>query len=143
MRPVVRDFFKVFGNLFRKSRTVVYPKEKIIIPENSRGIPRLKLNLDSLELICNGCGDCEVICPEKCIRVIRGIDDKGRHSLNEFYMDLRKCIFCGNCVEVCDFKAIEMTYRHQLADKDKRFFRMEKMDLIKQMDYSIRDFWTK
>ena len=41
MRPVIRDFFTGFGNIFRKPRTVVFPKEKIIIPENSRGIPRL------------------------------------------------------------------------------------------------------
>ncbi len=37
MRPVIRDFFTGFGNIFRKPRTVVYPKEKIIIPEIKQG----------------------------------------------------------------------------------------------------------
>lgn len=143
MRPVIRDFFKGFGNLFRRARTVVYPKEKIIIPENSRGIPKLKLDLDSLEIVCNGCGACETICPEKCIKINRGIDENGREYLDEFYLDLSKCIFCGNCTEVCNLKAIEMTYRHQLADVDTRSFIMEKLDLVKQADYSIRSFWTK
>ena len=143
MRPVIRDFFKGFGNLFRRARTVVYPKEKIIIPENSRGIPKLKLDLDSLEIVCNGCGACEMICPEKCIKINRGIDENGREYLDEFYLDLSKCIFCGNCTEVCNLKAIEMTYRHQLADVDTRSFIMEKLDLVKQADYSIRSFWTK
>jgi formate hydrogenlyase subunit 6/NADH:ubiquinone oxidoreductase subunit I len=58
MRPVIRDFFIEFGNIFRKPRTVVYPKEKIIIPDGSRGIPRLKLDLDSLEMLCNYGGIC-------------------------------------------------------------------------------------
>jgi NADH-quinone oxidoreductase subunit I len=142
MRPVVRDFFTDFGNLFRKPRTAVYPKEKIIIPDNSRGIPRLKLDLDSLEIICNGCGDCERICPEKCIAVKRSFEDD-KEFLDEFSLDLNKCIFCGNCMEHCTLKAIEMTYRHQLAGTDRSVFKYEKLDLIKQADYQIREFWTK
>jgi len=143
MRPVIRDFFSGFGNLFRKPRTVVYPKEKIIIPEGSRGIPRLKLDLDSLEIICNGCGDCQRVCPENCIKIRKSVDEDGREILDEFYLDLSKCIFCGNCVEFCNLDAIEMTYRHQLAEPDRHAFMLEKLDLIKQADYSLRDFWTK
>ncbi len=143
MRPVARDFFISFGNLFRKPRTAVYPKEKIIIPENSRGIPRLKLDLDSLDLVCNGCGLCEKICPQNCIVIKKGIDDNGKEILDEFYLDLSKCTFCGNCVEFCALNAIEMTYRHQLADSNMQSFKMEKLDLIKQADYSVRDFWIK
>ncbi|MCL4377436.1 MAG: 4Fe-4S dicluster domain-containing protein [Actinobacteria bacterium] len=143
MRPVVRDFFTSFGNMFRKPGTVIYPREKIIIPENSRGIPRLKLNLDTLEIICNGCGICEKICPQKCIGVKKAQDENGKEFLDEFYLDLSTCIFCGNCVEFCDLDAIEMTYRHQLADSDIESFKLEKMDLIKQADYTIRDFWLK
>ncbi len=143
MRPVIRDFFIEFGNIFRKPRTVVYPKEKIIIPDGSRGIPRLKLDLDSLEVLCNGCGECVKACPEKCIEIRRGKDENGRETMEEFYLDLNRCIFCGNCAEICERKAIEMTYRHQLADPDRSSFKLEKLDLIKQADYSIRDFWTK
>ncbi len=142
MRPVIRDFFICLGNVFRKPRAVVYPKEKIIIPENSRGIPRLKLDLDTLEIICNGCGVCQKICPRQCIEV-KTVIENGKEYLDEFYIDLSKCIFCGNCAEFCSLNAIEMTYRHQLADSDKNSFKYEKLDLIKQADYSVRDFWSK
>ena len=143
MRPVIRDFFMGFGNMFRKPRTVVYPKVKIIIPEVSRGIPRLRLDLDSLEILCNGCGKCKKACSENCIEIKKEIDENGQEALEEFYMDLSSCIFCGNCVDVCDRNAIEMTYRHMLADPDRASLKLEKLDLIKQADYSIRDFWGK
>ncbi|MBM3700123.1 MAG: 4Fe-4S dicluster domain-containing protein [Actinobacteria bacterium] len=143
MRRVIKDFFAGFGNLFRKPRNAVYPKEKIIIPEGSRGIPKFRLDLDSLEIICNGCGDCRKACPENCIEIKKTAGEGGREVLDEFYLDLSKCIFCGNCVEVCSLDAIEMTYRHQLAETGKKSFRLEKLDLIKQSDYSLRDFWTK
>ncbi len=143
MRPVVRDFFIGFGNIFRKPRTVVFPKEKIIIPETSRGIPRLKLDLDSLEVLCNGCGKCKAACSENCIEIKKETDEKGQEVLEEFYMDLSSCIFCGNCVDACDRNAIEMTYRHMLSDPDRASLKLEKLDLVKQADYSIRDFWGK
>lgn len=143
MRPVIRDFFISFGNAFRRPRTFIYPHEKIIVPEGSRGIPRLKLDLDSLEVICNGCGVCEKVCSQKCIEIKKGVDEDGKEFLDEFYLDLGRCIFCGNCMEFCELNAIEMTYRHQLADNDIESFKLEKMDLIKQADYTIRDFWPK
>ncbi len=142
MKPLVRDFFICFGNIFRKPKAAVYPKEKIIIPDNSRGIPRLKLDLDTLEVICNGCGECEKNCPQQCISIKTIIENK-KEFLDEFYIDLSKCIFCGNCVEHCPINAIEMTYRYQLADSNKQAFKFEKLDLIKQADYSIRDFWSR
>ena len=143
MRAVARDFFMGFGNIFKKPRTVVYPKEKIIIPEESRGLPRLKLDPDYLDVVCNGCGDCEKVCPEKCIKIKKGIDENGKEYLEEFFLNISMCIFCANCVNVCKFNAIEMTYRHQFAERKKQNFIMEKLDLVKQSEYSIRDFWNE
>jgi len=143
MLRIIKNFFINLGNLFKKPRTVVYPKEKIIIPEGSRGLLHLRLDLDTLEIICNGCGICEKICPENCINIKKSLDIKGRVFLEEFYIDLNKCIFCGSCVEFCKIGAIEMTYRYQLAEYKRRNLKFEKMDLIKQRDYTVRDFWFK
>lgn len=143
MRHIIKDFFKGLANLFRKPRAAVYPKDRIIIPEGSRGIPKLKLDLDSLEIICNGCGLCGKICPEQCIEIRRGVENSGKEYLDEFYIDMGKCTFCGNCVEFCNLGAIEMTYRHQLVGKHKKLLILEKLALIKQSDYLIREFWVK
>lgn len=142
MLRIIKNFFINLGNIFRKPRTVLYPREKILIYEGSRGLPRLKLNLDTLDIICNGCKDCEKACPHNCITVKQGYED-GRKVPDEFYIDLGLCSFCGNCVEACRFNAIELSYRYQLAEYDSESLKIDKMDLVKQAEYSIRDFWAK
>ncbi len=143
MLGTLKNFFITLGNIFKKPRTVIYPKERMIIPEVSKGLLKLKLDLDSLEVICKGCGLCEKVCPQDCIKVERYVDDNGKESLKEFYLDISKCIFCGNCVEFCELNAIEMSYRYRLAEYNMDSFKLKKLDLIKQSDYSIRDFWLR
>lgn len=140
MLRLLKNFFITLGNLFKKPRTVIYPKEKIIIPDGSRGVLHLKLDLDSLEVICNGCGLCNIICPQDCIEVKKRIEDNGREVLDEFCLDLSKCIFCGNCVEFCEMNAIDMSYKYQLAEYSGKNLRLEKFELIKPSS-TIRDFW--
>jgi formate hydrogenlyase subunit 6/NADH:ubiquinone oxidoreductase subunit I len=142
MLRIFKNFFINFANLFRKPRTVLYPREKIIIYEGSRGQPRLKLNFDTLEIICNGCGDCEKACPQDCISVRKEFRED-KYYLDEFYLNLGLCSFCGNCVEACKFRAIEQSYRYQMSEYDMESLKMEKLDLIKQAEYAIRDFWVK
>jgi len=142
MLRLLKNFFIILGNMFKKPRTVIYPREKIIIPEGSRGVLHLKLDLDSLEVICNGCGLCNIICPQDCIEVKKRIEDNGREVLDEFCLDLSKCIFCGNCVEFCKMNAIDMSYKYQLAEYSEKNLRLEKIELIKPSS-TIRDFWQK
>jgi NADH-quinone oxidoreductase subunit I len=140
MLRFIKNFFVVLGNLFRKPRTVVYPKEKIIIPENSRGVLQLRLDPDSLEVICNGCGLCSTICPQNCIEVKKRIEDNGKEVLDDFSLNLNSCIFCGNCVEFCEMNAINMSYQYQLAEYREESLILGKSDLIKPSS-KIRDFW--
>jgi len=140
MLGILKNFFIVLGNIFRKPRTIVYPRDKIIIPDGSRGVIHLKLDLDSLEVICNGCGLCRIICPQNCIEVKKRTENNGREVLDEFRLDLSKCIFCGNCIEFCKMSAIDMSYKYQLAEYNRRNLRLEKVELIKPSS-TIREFW--
>ncbi|OFW47667.1 MAG: hypothetical protein A2163_10375 [Actinobacteria bacterium RBG_13_35_12] len=140
MLGILKNFFIVLGNIFRRPRTIVYPRDKIIIPDGSRGVIHLKLDLDSLEVICNGCGVCNIICPQNCIDVKKRTENNGREVLDEFRLDLSKCIFCGNCIEFCKMNAIDMSYKYQLAEFNRKNLRLEKIELIKPSS-TIRDFW--
>jgi NADH-quinone oxidoreductase subunit I len=140
MFQLIKNFFICLGSIFRKPRTVVYPREKIIIPEKSRGILQLKLDLDSPGIICNGCGHCMDVCPEDSIRVSRKTLEDGKEVLDSFQLDLGSCIFCGNCVTACELDAITMSYRYQNADFFRKGLLMEKSDLIRPSG-TVRDFW--
>ena len=140
MLGILKNFFIVLGNIFRRPRTIVYPGDKIIIPDGSRGVIHLKLDLDSLEVICNGCGLCSMICPQNCIDVKKRTENNGREIMDEFRLDLSKCIFCGNCIEFCKMNAIDMSYKYQLAEYNRKNLRLEKVELIKPSS-TIRDFW--
>lgn len=140
MLRIIRNFFINIKNVFRKPRTVAYTGERMIIPEGSRGVLHLKLDLDSLEVICNGCGACKMVCPQNCLEVKKMTDSNGKEILDEFCLDLGKCIFCGNCVEACEMNAINMSYKYQLAEQNKRNLKLEKVELIKPSGV-IKDFW--
>lgn len=143
MIQILKNFFLNLGNVFKGPKTILYPTERIILPEGSRGLPRLKLDLDTLEVICNGCGICAKVCPEGCIEVKTITDEEGRKSLDEISLDLSKCIFCGNCAEYCELKAIEMSYKYQLSEYEISSLKLEDLELTRQADYPIEDFWSK
>ena len=140
MLQLLKNFFIGLGNIFRKPRTVVYPREKIIIPERSRGMLHLRLDLDSLDVLCNGCGDCVSACPEGCIRIKKKTLEDGKQLLDRFQLDLGSCIFCGKCVEACELDAIDLSYRYQNSDAERKNLVLEKADLIRPAG-TLRGFW--
>jgi len=143
MIKLFKNFMANIANTARRPLTVNYPKEKIIIPEGSRGMLHIKLDLDTLEIICEGCGQCAKICPKNCIQVKNEKDLRGNDHLDELIFDAGKCIFCGNCIEACRQGAMEMSYKYQLAEYSRDDLVFEKLDLVRQADYTIKDFWSK
>ncbi|MBC7333062.1 MAG: 4Fe-4S binding protein [Actinobacteria bacterium] len=142
MLQIIKNFFINLGNIFKGPRTILYPAERIILPEGTRGLPRLRLNLDTLEIICSGCGTCARVCPEGCIEVKATVNEHERRSLDEISLDLSRCIFCGNCAEYCELKAIEMSYKYQLSEYELGSLKLEELELTKQADYPVEDFWA-
>ncbi|MGM0365650.1 MAG: 4Fe-4S dicluster domain-containing protein [Actinomycetota bacterium] len=143
MIKILKNFLTNIGSVLRKPLTVNYPREKIIIPEGSRGMLHVKLDPDTLEVICEGCGQCSRICPKNCIQAIREKNQKGSTYLSELKFDAGGCIFCGNCIEACRQGAMEMSYRYQLAEYRRGDLLFEKLDLVRQADYTTRDFWSR
>lgn len=113
-----------------KKVTIEYPKEKSIPYPRFRGAHALLTDPETGELNCDACHLCETICPSQCITIESSEGPDGRKQLDEFTIDLSRCIFCGFCEEVCPRAAIVMTSNYELATYDKRDFILTKDWLI-------------
>lgn len=90
--------FEIFKRLF-------ISKKKHYRTELERGLPEL---VNSSK--CSGCSDCESICPTNALAVSE-VNDK----LDKIILDVKKCIFCGLCADVCEPQVLSLTDRRPLA----------------------------
>jgi formate hydrogenlyase subunit 6/NADH:ubiquinone oxidoreductase subunit I len=103
---------EVLKELLRRPATLLYPAEKSPMPPRFRG----KLAFNAAK--CVGCKLCMKDCPSAAI-TINKLDDK----LFEAILAMDKCVFCGQCVDSCSQKALEMTDEYELASMDKATLR--------------------
>ena len=72
------------------------------------------------EPFCTGCMVCIRNCPTQCMTAtmkdnpkFADESSKRRKIVDEFEINLNRCILCGICVDVCNFDAIVMTHEHE------------------------------
>lgn len=91
-----------------RPNTVLYPWEKLVLPDNYRGRPGLVLER------CIGCGICLRICPTGCIELVE-IEDKERGKMRKPQVNIGRCMMCGYCAEYCPKNAMIVTPEYELA----------------------------
>lgn len=104
---------EVLKSFFKKPATVMYPAEKLEMPEKYRG------KLVFYPEKCIGCKICMKDCPTSAIN-IKKLDD-GTFAAE---IDLDKCIYCAQCVDSCPKKALEATKDVELAHLDSNKLRI-------------------
>ena len=113
----------MFRVMLEKPTTEAYPYKPITLPERFRG----KLDVDPER--CTGCQVCAIVCPSQVITMVdmgtRKVGDKELPGKRPIF-DLSTCIFCGECVDNCAFKALELTKEFELASSDKADLIMRK-----------------
>ncbi len=108
--------------MMRKPVTAQYPKEHLPVAPRFMGFPALTWDYKVQEPFCTGCMVCVRYCPTQCMSA--KMKDNPLHAegksprrkiIDEFEINLGRCILCGICVEVCNFDAIEMSHEHELS----------------------------
>ena len=107
---------ELLKHLTKKRATVLYPFEKLELPEGYRGLWTMDINK------CTGCGLCARDCPSEAIVLEKTEKTKaGRYPT----CYVSRCMFCGQCEDVCPTKAIKMTKMYELADYQKKIIDAE------------------
>ncbi|MDJ0752670.1 MAG: 4Fe-4S binding protein [Ardenticatenaceae bacterium] len=117
----VRQSLKTEGAI-----TVMYPEEKLEMPERFRFVPFLIMDdpapgQKAGKDWCTSCGICAKVCPPQCIWIERGKKPNGRPKPEPegFYIDIDICMNCGYCSEYCPFDAIKMDHDYEMASYDR------------------------
>lgn len=115
---------EVARNLRSKPATILYPYEKVPVPEGFRG------RIAILDEKCIGCSKCAIVCPTECIEMVPGereVEVKGGRKImrkRKPQVHLLACIRCGLCEQYCptDPKAIYLTEEFSGASTDKEVY---------------------
>lgn len=97
--------------------TVLYPEERLKLPERFRFLPMLIYEGKKENLRCTACGICAKVCPPQCIWIVQAKTPEGKPlpRPSQFYIDIDVCMNCGLCSEFCPFDAIKMDNRFELS----------------------------
>ncbi|BBB33222.1 NADH-quinone oxidoreductase subunit I [Thermotomaculum hydrothermale] len=128
-KDLIQGAAVTFKHQFKKTVTVQYPKQKLKPFPRFRG--RLTLLKDENgEDKCVCCMACVRICPTQVIEIKPG-KKEGRKTRypEEYNFNMDRCIFCGLCVESCNFGAIKLNDEYELAQYSRKdfYFNKEKM----------------
>ena len=114
---------EMFRQMLEKPSTQAYPYKQVKLPERFRG----KLDIDPER--CTGCAVCSLVCPASVITMVdtgtRIVGDR-ELKVRRPVFDLSTCIFCGECVDNCAFKALELTKQFEIATPNKSDLFMNK-----------------
>jgi formate hydrogenlyase subunit 6/NADH:ubiquinone oxidoreductase subunit I len=122
MRASLRGLATSFRWLFRRTVTAQYPDRHLAVQERYMGFPALLWDETADEPFCTGCMVCVRECPTQCMSAqmhdnphfAEGSSHR-RKIIENFSINLNRCILCGVCAEVCALDAIEMSHEHELA----------------------------
>lgn len=131
---------------FRQPVTRQYPTTPTPVQPRFMGFPALTWDYDVGEPFCTGCMVCIRNCPTLCMSATmkdNPLHQEGkshrRKIVDEFEINLNRCILCGICVEVCNFDAIVMSHEHERSVFERNGDRVDLLPLLDMGEKYQRD----
>jgi NADH-quinone oxidoreductase, chain I len=109
VRPMAKALRILGKTIIHRPVTILYPYEKMWMPDNYRGRPGLKFDK------CVACGMCVRMCPTACIKLVDVEDDNGQ-KVQRPQVNVGRCAMCGYCAEYCPVDAMTVTPEFELAE---------------------------
>ena len=131
---------------FKRPVTHQYPNKPRQVQPRYMGFPALTWDHGVGEPFCTSCMVCIRQCPTQCMTATmkdnplhkEGLS-KRRKIVDEFEINLNRCILCGICVEVCNFDAIVMSHEHELSVYQRNGDRVDLVELLEMGKKFQRD----
>ncbi|MBM3941689.1 MAG: 4Fe-4S dicluster domain-containing protein [SAR202 cluster bacterium] len=121
VKGMALTFFSTLKGL-RKPVTQQYPAKPTPVKERFMGFPALTWDDKVPEPFCTGCMVCVRNCPTQCMSATMKDNplfaegkSARRKIIDQFEINLNRCILCGICVELCNFDAIVMSHEHEMS----------------------------
>jgi len=121
IRPLWVTLRQTIKSTIHRPNTVMYPWEKLELPDGFRGRPGLIFDR------CIGCGICVRICPNRCLELVE-VEIDG-NKVKRPQLDLGRCAMCGYCAEYCPTNAMIVTPEYELATTDRKALILDPMQL--------------
>jgi NADH-quinone oxidoreductase subunit I len=129
MKEIGRGMAMVLSHYFRPPVTLEYPEVMPDLSDRFHGRLCLLSKSDGTDL-CIGCQACARVCPcNDLIQIEMHRDAAKKPVIDRFTIDMGRCIFCGNCTEVCPVDCIKMLTDFELADYSREALVLDKKDL--------------
>ncbi len=109
VKPIGKVLRMLGKTTIHRPVTILYPYEKLWMPENYRGRPGLRFDQ------CVACGMCVKMCPTACIKLVETENDAGE-KVKRPQVNVGRCAMCGYCAEYCPVDAMTVTPEIELAE---------------------------
>jgi NADH-quinone oxidoreductase subunit I len=129
LKEIGKGMSTVLSHYFRPPVTLEYPEVMPDLSDRFHGRLCLLTKSDGTDL-CIGCQACARVCPcNDLIQIEMHRDINKKPVIDRFTIDMGRCIFCGNCTEVCPVDCIKMLPDFELSDFSREALVLDKKDL--------------